>query len=296
MAGLSDMRFFFLFMILLISSTCGVWAASESSPDITDVQLICGKIGSKLSSVTTAECNDILFNQPRFYSSDGLPILEKHYAATSEDAPRILFIGGIHGDEYSSVSVTFKWLGMLHKHHSGIFDWHFIPLANPDGLLQKRSSRVNKNKVDLNRNFIPAPNFPEPLAHWRERAKKRARYYPGHEPLSEPETRMIHQLIDEYRPDVIISVHAPHGILDFDGNSLKPPRKLGPLYLRQLGTYPGSLGNYAWFVKGIPVMTIELPHAGIMPTPHDINRMWTDLVRWVDRKAKSQRALVLKEP
>ena len=187
-------------------------------------------------------------------------------------------------------------LGTLNQYNSGIYDWHFIPLANTDGLLQKRSSRVNKNKVDLNRNFIPAPNFPEPLAHWRERAKQRARYYPGHEPLSEPETRMIHQLIDEYRPDVIISVHAPHGILDFDGNSLKPPRKLGPLYLRQLGTYPGSLGNYAWFVKGIPVMTIELPHAGIMPTPHDVNRMWTDLVRWVDRKAKSQRALVLKEP
>ncbi|MDN2659969.1 M14 family zinc carboxypeptidase [Neptunomonas sp. CHC150] len=258
----------------------------KADPAVDD---LCHKVGKKLSSVSTKECLAIGFATPRFYSVDGLPIVEKHFRAAHEGAPKILFIGGIHGDEYSSVSVTFKWLSTLLKHHSGAFDWHFLPLANPDGLLQKRSSRVNANEVDLNRNFEPADGFPEPLKHWQERAKKRARYYPGKAPLSEPETQMIRQLIDEYEPTVIISVHAPHGIVDFDGDSLKPPSKLGPLYLRQLGTYPGSLGNYAWFVKRIPVMTIELPHAGIMPTNADISRMWTDLVRWVRKKTDSEK-------
>ena len=98
---------------------------------------------------------------------------------------------------------------------------------------------------------------------------------------------MIHTLIEEYKPSVIVSVHAPHGILDFDGDK-QPPEKLGPLYLRHLGTYPGSLGNYGWYVKNVPVMTIELPYAGIMPSATDISRMWVDLVRWVRVKAQPE--------
>jgi hypothetical protein len=207
-----------------------------------------------------------------------------------------LFIGGIHGDEYSSVSVTFKWLNTLRAHHSGEFDWLFLPVLNPDGLLRRRSTRVNANKVDLNRNFTPAPEFPEPLMHWQQYAKKRMRYFPGYHPLSEPESRVVHQLIEEYQPNVIVSVHAPHGILDFDGG-IQPPNRLGPLHLRQLGTYPGSLGNYGWFVKNIPVVTIELQHAGIMPRKHEIDRMWTDLVRWLKyRVNRGKKAIAVSDP
>lgn len=272
---------FFLFIFLL--STNQVYAL-EPHPDVTK---ICQQVGKKLASVSVSECLSNTYFAPRFYSVNGKAILETHFPASPEnkDAPRVLFIGGIHGDEYSSVSVTFKWLNTLRKYHSGAFDWHFLPVLNPDGLLQKRSTRVNANKVDLNRNFIPAPEFPEPLKHWETRAKKRLRYYPGHAPLSEPESRVIYELIEQYKPSVIVSVHAPHGILDFDGG-IQPPRKLGPLHLRQLGTYPGSLGNYGWFVKNIPVVTIELPYAGIMPKKSDIDKMWTDLVRWLKYKSK----------
>ena len=265
---------------------------------VDDVSTLCKKIGRKLSSVSAEECLKNPFIPPRFYSVKGLPIIESRFPADIDkvDAPRILFISGIHGDEYASVSVTFKWLNTLRKHHSGSFDWLFVPLANPDGLLQKRSSRVNANKVDINRNFHPAPDFPEPLAHWKRHARERARYYPGEEPLSEPETQVIHKLIDEYRPTVIVSVHAPHGLLDFDGETIvKPPRKLGPLKLRQLGTYPGSLGNYGWFVKKTPVVTIELPYAGIMPKKRDIDRMWTDLVGWLTVKANEDKAVAATE-
>ena len=273
-------------------------SSATSRLEMNDASIVCTKIGRKLSSVTAEECLKNRFNPTRFYSVKGLPILETRFPADSEkgDAPRILFIGGIHGDEYASVSVTFKWLNTLRKHHSGSFDWLFVPLANPDGLLQRRSSRVNANKVDINRNFQPAPDFPEPLAHWKKHARERSRYYPGEAPLSEPETRVIHELIDEYRPSVIVSVHAPHGLLDFDGEAIvKPPRKLGPLKLRQLGTYPGSLGNYGWFVKNTPVVTIELPYAGIMPKKHDIDRMWTDLVGWLTLKANQDKSVAASE-
>lgn len=259
----------------------------------TDVTDICNKIGKKLSSISVEDCLNLEFLPPRFYSNKGELILEKHYPASPDTKTpvKILFIGGIHGDEYSSISVTFKWLKTLDENHSGAYDWHFLPLANPDGLLKKRASRVNANNVDLNRNFIPSEAAVNPLQHWQTYAKKRPRYYPGTKPLSEPESQAIHKLIDELKPDVIVSVHAPHGILDFDG-SIQPPRKLGPLYLKQLGTYPGSLGNYGWFVKSIPVMTIELKHAGIMPKKDEISRMWTDLIGWIKLRTSGKNSLL----
>ncbi len=261
-----------------------------------DVEAICNKIGKKLGSVSIQDCLAANFSVPRFYSNRNLPLLEKHFPANPElkTPPRILYLGGIHGDEYSSVSVSFKWLEALQKNHSGNFDWHFMPLANPDGLLQKRSTRVNAHKVDLNRNFRPAETSIDPLKHWQTYARKRARYYPGTSPLSEPETQAIHQLIEELNPDIIVSVHAPHGILDYDG-TITPPRKLGPLHLKQLGTYPGSLGNYGWFVKQIPVMTIELKHAGIMPKPKDIDRMWIDLIRWIKLRTEGDGTLLARK-
>ncbi|WP_299198501.1 M14 family zinc carboxypeptidase [uncultured Amphritea sp.] len=282
-------------------------ATIENAPDKTftpevvtgpheDVISICKQIGEKLGSVSAEECLAAEFSPPRFYSHNHLPLLEKHFPASPnrEDPPRILFLGGIHGDEYSSVSISFKWLKILQESHNGTFDWHFMPLTNPDGLLQNKSTRVNANKVDLNRNFIPAETSIDPLQHWQNYARKRARYYPGTKPLSEPETQAIHQLIDRLRPDVIVSVHAPHGILDYDG-TITPPRNLGPLQLKQLGTYPGSLGNYGWFVKQIPVMTIELKHAGIMPGQNDIDRMWADLIQWIQQRTEGDGTLLARK-
>ncbi|WP_428033147.1 M14 family zinc carboxypeptidase [Amphritea sp.] len=268
---------------------------AETGPD-KEVIEICNRIGEKLSSVSAEECLNAAFAPPRFYSNHHLPLLEKHFPASPkrEDAPRILFLGGIHGDEYSSVSISFKWLKILQESHSGVYDWHFMPLTNPDGLLQKKSTRVNANHVDLNRNFIPAETAIDPIEHWQTYAKKRARYYPGAKPLSEPETQAIHLLIDELQPDIIVSVHAPHGILDYDG-TITPPRNLGPLQLKQLGTYPGSLGNYGWFVKQIPVMTIELKHAGIMPKQHDIDRMWADLIQWIKQRTEGDGTLLARK-
>lgn len=277
----------------ILACLASVTFTQVSAGELT-VNGLCQKIGAKLSSVSVAECKALKFDEPRFYSVNGMPILEKHYSASASRkfAPKILFIGGIHGDEYSSVSVTFKWLKKIDKYHSGAYDWHFLPLANPDGLLKKKSTRVNARRIDLNRNFETDDTEILPIEHWKTAAKRRLRYYPGKKPLSEPESQAIHQIIEQLQPTVIVSVHAPHGILDFDGK-VTPPKKLGPLRLRQLGTYPGSLGNYGFNIKGIPVMTIELEHAGIMPKKSQISAMWIDLVRWIKVKTKSKEIVVL---
>jgi len=202
---------------------------------------------------------------------------------------RVLLIGGTHGDEYASVSVVFKWMKTLDVYHSGMFHWHVIPLLNPDGLLQKRSQRLNAHGVDLNRN-MPTPNWHEKTSNYWNKVYRDPRRYPGEAPLSEPESRWLYEEIRSFRPHVIISVHAPYGVLDFDGPPTGP-NKLGRLHLKLIGTYPGSLGNSAGVQHQIPVVTVELPHAGIMPSRGEISRMWTDIVAWLRNNTPKQQTI-----
>lgn len=244
----------------------------------------CTRIGNKLGSVSIQDCLSIGLSATDGRSIKDAPILMKEYPPLQRRSPlgKVLLIGGIHGDEYSSVSIVFKWMRTLDEHHSGLFHWNIIPLMNPDGLLQKKSQRMNANEVDLNRNFPMDDWENTALKHWQENAYRNPRYYPGKGPLSEPESAWLVKHINEYDPDVIVAVHAPHGVVDYDGPR-NGPYKLGRLYLNLLGTYPGSLGNYAGIQRHIPVVTIELPYAGIMPTNKEINSIWRDMVKWLSK-------------
>ena len=158
--------------------------------------------------------------------------------------------------------------------------WRFVPVLNPDGVLAHPPRRVNASGVDLNRNF-PTPNWEREAAHyWQVRTRKDPRRWPGPKPLSEPESRFLHDQMQQFRPHLIVSIHAPYGVLDFDGPSV-PPSRLGRLYLDQVGIFPGSLGNYGGVHKGVPVVTIELPNAMRTPLDAEMRQMWLDLLRWM---------------
>ncbi|MEE8321232.1 MAG: M14 family murein peptide amidase A [Gammaproteobacteria bacterium] len=246
------------------------------------IQTECKRIEGKLASVVPNECQerDLVMNDG--VSVNGASILYKEYPPLPNRNPlgRVLLLGGIHGDEYSSVTIVFKWMKTLDQYHSGLFHWRIVPLLNPDGLLRKKSQRMNANGVDLNRNF-PMPDWEAETTHyWLNRTHRDPRRYPGKSALSEPETHWLAKEIEQFEPDVIVAVHAPHGVVDYDGPK-DGPYRLGRLYLSLIGTYPGSLGNYAGVQKNIPVVTIELPYAGIMPKPKEVNDIWRDLVRWL---------------
>jgi hypothetical protein len=192
---------------------------------------------------------------------------------------RVLVIGGMHGDELSSASVALHWIRLAQGSPEQIH-WRFIPALNPDGLFDKPARRMNANGVDLNRNF-PTPNWERDAAfYWEKRTRKDPRRWPGKTPLSEPESRYLHDEMQRFKPNLIVSIHAPYGVLDFDG-PIEPPRRLGRLYLDQVGIFPGSLGNYGGVHKGMPVVTIELPSALLTPRNVEIQRMWTDLQKWM---------------
>ena len=90
-------------------------------------------------------------------------------------------------------------------------------MANPDGVFY--NSRFNAHGVDLNRNFQAANR------------RNNARF--GQTALSEPEARVIEQLIRQYAPDRIVTIHQPLSCIDYDGPAVIVARKVSALETRE---------------------------------------------------------------
>lgn len=281
------MRLFSACIALLTALALPASAASPVLP-VSPLSLheSCTRIGARLASVTLPLCERSGLVPTGAVSHNGFPILMRSVPATraagGEKPVRILLLGGIHGDELTSVSVVFQWLELLQAPAAQKFHWHVAPVVNPDGLLAPKPTRVNARGVDLNRNF-PTPGWDQDAKrYWAQMTRSDPRRFPGEAPLSEPESRWLYEEMERFRPDVIISVHAPFGVLDFDGPRT-PPRQFGRLYLSRVGVYPGSLGNYGGMHKNVPVITIELPNARTMPPKEEVQRIWRDMLAWIDR-------------
>lgn len=176
---------------------------------------------------------------------------------TQKNPKRILAKALIHGDETTSGVVARAWMERLSKIDPRN-TWRVIPIANPDGTEKK--TRYNANGVDLNRNFPTADWENQALAYWKKKMHSDKRRYPGPTANSEVETRCLMKQFDEFKPDFIISIHTPLGVLDLDGPKIKTPPAFRPLPWTSLGNFPGSLGRYMWKDRNVPVLTIELKH------------------------------------
>lgn len=258
---------------------------NSTKPEIKfSANAACDKISNRLASISMQSCLEAKLDETGCASVKGFPILMRSFSPLNNKTPqgRVLVIGGTHADELTSVSTVFKWIGKLNKYHSGLFHWHVIPIMNPDGLFKKSATRTNHNGVDLNRNMPSNDWDSNALHYWETKGNKDPRKFPGTVASSEPETQWLIDEINHFKPDAIISVHAPYGIVDFDSLRLNAaPKSLGKLHLNLLGTYPGSLGNYAGINKNIPVITLELPHAWEMPSNQETTKIWEDIVAWL---------------
>jgi murein peptide amidase A len=170
-------------------------------------------------------------------------------SGSSLTALRWLWVGGFHGDEPQSVLLLDALLTRLPLPA----DVLVIPCLNLDGLAAQ--TRVNANQVDLNRNY-PTANF--------EIQGQDTPYYGGTTPASEPETRLMIDLIAQTRPQGIVSVHTPYRFVNFDG----PADHWATVYSQHSGypvepsmgyPTPGSFGTWAGLENNIPVLTVELP-------------------------------------
>ncbi|WP_328848073.1 M14 family zinc carboxypeptidase [Mycolicibacterium austroafricanum] len=171
-------------------------------------------------------------------------------ALTVGQGPRkVVFIGGIHGDEAEGAIATaelpaaFESAGL-----GGIVTLTVIEDANPDGRVA--GTRGNAHGVDINRNF-PASNFDSS---------------DGGKPLSEPETRVITDTVDRVAPNLVVVAHSWSGrqFINFDG----PAREIADRFAaasglpveesRSFAPTPGSLGSYFGRDRGIPTLTVEV--------------------------------------
>lgn len=162
----------------------------------------------------------------------------------------ILIIGVFHGEEPQGEYLIEQFLKTdLSKIKNKLF---IVPCLNPDG--KKKNQRQNSNGIDLNRNF--------PTKNWKYTEKKE--YFGGKEPASEIETKFMMEILNNYRFDAILSIHAPFKIVNYDGPAKEIAEKISEItgYPVQgdIGyPTPGSFGNYAGVERNIPTITLELP-------------------------------------
>ncbi|MHC4477900.1 MAG: DUF2817 domain-containing protein [Planctomycetota bacterium] len=178
------------------------------------------------------------------------------------DGADVTFIlATMHGDEPAGTLLMHRLAAYLQQNPRFLEQRKVVllPIANPDGMARK--TRHNANGVDLNRNFA-AENRINSSQH-------------GSTPLCEPEAAIIEQLIRQYRPDRIVSIHQvmdtgpqglarrfPNGCIDYDGPAKELADRMAErcdLTVAKLGAAAGSLGSYAGVELQIPVITMELP-------------------------------------
>lgn len=253
----------------------------------------CEALVARLPNLKRALCDAAELKATPGRSVQGRTIYARDVSAPDAKL-RVLVVGAMHGDELSSAAVALHWIQHAVQMPANAH-WRFIPALNPDGLLARPARRTNANGVDLNRNF-PTPNWQrEAKVYWEQRTRKDPRRWPGSSPLSEPESRFLHDEMARFQPHLIVSIHAPYGVLDFDGPGVPPP-KLGRLYLDQVGIFPGSLGNYGGVHQGMPVVTVELPSALRTPLDAEMRQMWMDMQRWMGERLRPEDAAPLVLP
>jgi murein peptide amidase A len=195
-------------------------------------------------------------------STLGHPIRALH-AGAGAGAP-LLVIGGVHGDEPSSVAAVIELSAWLNTHPPRREVWS-IPVLNPDGTLA--GTKNSARDVDLNRNF-PASNFS---------TEHRPGYFPGAAPLSEPESAALAALIDRVQPVGVVAVHAPFACVNHDGPAAEwaaeVARACGWPAQADIGyPTPGSLGSWLGRDRGLPVLTLELPPGAYQPFRREAQR------------------------
>ena len=187
------------------------------------------------SKINTKNCNEILLLKREPES--------KNYDKT------ILVIGVFHGDEKDGEYLINRYLSQKNETKNRLL---FIPCLNPDG--KEAGTRTNANGVDLNRNF--------PTKNWELSDKNE--YFGGTKPASEVETQFLIYIIEKYVPDLIITLHEPYCVVNYDGPAKEEAKQISEITgykIEESIGYPtpGSFGTYCGIERKIPTITLELP-------------------------------------
>lgn len=189
------------------------------------------------------------------HSRQNLPIVAHRFqplSMTDGGTPRILILGGVHGDEIEGVHAVLGLVANWFIHFPLHLRVTLVPMFNIDGVL--RSTRANFEGVDLNRNL--------PTKDWSPEAVN-PRYNPGPKPLSEPENKALLLFLEQEKPSFILSLHSWKPMLNINGDCRKQAEAIASMTgyeITQTVGYetPGSLGTYCGLERGLPTLTYEI--------------------------------------
>ena len=182
-------------------------------------------------------------------TADGLAIPAHSFGTTG---PRILVLGGVHGDEIEGVVAAQGLLERFAEAFPYRLRLTLVPTFNLDGVLARE--RRNSRGIDLNRN-LPTKDWTNDVAE--------PRYYPGPSANSEPENRALCAFIETEKPTFILSLHSWKPMLNINGDcrtiAEAIAKQTGYIVTESIGyPTPGCLGTYAGLERDLPTLTYEI--------------------------------------
>lgn len=265
---------FFLTTALAVN---GVAAPSPAAPMVTNQDLTswCKELDAEVARLkwNIQPCDGKVDWKFSGFSTEGRPLVYSEFG-NPKTLNVTLILATVHGDEITPAYIGIKLAQWIKDHESELKESHVIvvPLVNPDGFYRQPKTRMNARGVDVNRNFA-TQDWSDGLKRWKTKYKADPRRNPGDAPRSEKETLFQEDMIRQFRPQKIMSIHSPLNHMDYDGPTSLSLKRFPGQYVKEClrlqkelkakstGYFPGSLGNYAGRELGIPTITLELPTA-----------------------------------
>ncbi len=257
-----------------------VYYKTKTTDNTDKVKRYCDRLDRYFSKYSwgKSSCHDYTWHHVRS-SHFGNPIVWFVFGDEKDKAnENVTFIEcGVHGDEITPVKFCYDLLEDLKKNPNKIGKNNLVviaPLVTPDSFFRKKPTRTNARGVDVNRNFPTKDWDKSAIKLWKSRYKSDKRRYPGPKALSEQETIFQVNIIKRYKPNKVISIHAPLTLLDYDGPQFNHEHgkaakqllvtmsdKAGKYKVSNYPFFTGSLGNWAGNERNIPTYTLELPNS-----------------------------------